>query len=134
MILKPNGNCPSSLASPSSCRSSSAYQKNCVAYCEQYLYWFFGPEVPFPDADCEPYETCTFAGLKSVSIENTYSFKAELTPKISIPEANLELAFNLGATYTYSETSETSQTLTTTRPGNTTSYCGYWTFLPYYVS
>ena len=131
-VAKPNSDCPSSLTSPSSYVSSSAYKKNCLAYCEQYLYWFLGPEVPFSGATCEPYTECTFAGQKSLSISNSYSLSGTLTAKV--PVAELEAAFNLGATYTYSKTSEISQTLTSTRPNETFDDCGYWAFLPYYVT
>ena len=129
---QPNSDCSSSLTSPSDCKSSSAYKENCLAYCEQYLYWFLGPEVPFADATCEPYTPCTFAGRKSLSFTNSYSFSGDLTAKVPVKE--LEAAFNLGATYTYSQTSATSQTLTSTRPNETLGDCGYWTFLPYYVT
>ncbi|KAL6719491.1 hypothetical protein ACLMJK_003731 [Lecanora helva] len=48
----------------------------------------------------------------------------------------LSLAFNQGATYTFSKTASTQQTVSKTRPelDNSTGYCGYWTFLPYFVS
>lgn len=105
--------------------------EKCVAYCEQYQYWFFGPEVPFPASSCEAYEPCTFAGAKSIAVTNSYSFDAGLTAKIS--DEDLEAAFNVGASYAYSTTETTSQTLTVTRPGNLTGNCGYWTFLPYYI-
>ena len=51
--------------------------EKCVAYCEQYQYWFFGPEVPFPASSCEAYEPCTFAGAKSVAVTNSYSLDAD---------------------------------------------------------
>ena len=91
-----NTECASSLTSPSSCLHSRSYtaNKGCVAYCEQYLYWFFGPEVPFPDSNCEAYEQCTFAGAKAVAVTNGYSFDAGLSAKI--PSKNLEAAFNVG--------------------------------------
>ena len=126
-----NTECATSLTSPSSCMQRLSYIENCVAYCEQYLYWFFGPEVPFPDSNCEAYEPCTFAGTKSVAVTNGYSFDAGLSAKIPIKD--LEAAFNVGASYTYSITETTSQTLTVTRPDNLTGNCGYWTFLPYYI-
>ena len=126
-----NTECASSLTNPSSCKLTRSYTGYCVAYCEQYLYWFFGPEVPFPDSNCEAYETCTFAGAKSVAVTNGYSFEAGLSAKIT--SKNLEAAFNVGASYTYSITTTTSQILTVTRPGNLTGNCGYWTFLPYYI-
>ena len=128
-----NTKCASSLTSPSSCMQRLSYIENCVAYCEQYLYWFFGPEVPFLDSSCEAYEPCTFAGAKSVAVTNGYSFDAGLSA--SIPSKVLEAAFNVGASYTYSITETTSQTLTLTRPGNSagSGNCGYWTFIPYYI-
>ena len=130
-MFQVNTECTSSLTSPSSCMQRLSFIENCVAYCEQYLYWFFGPEVPFPDSNCEAYEPCTFAGAKSVAVRNGYSFDADLSAKIL--GKDLEAAFNLGASYMYSITKTTSQILTVTRPGNFTGNCGYWTFLPYYI-
>ena len=131
-----NSNCPSSLTSPSTCSKSSAYKNNCLAYCEQFLYWFLGPEVPYPNSNCQADEACTFSGAKSLAITNSYSFSAGLTgsPGGEASSIALELAFNAGATYTYSNTTTTTQTLTESRPMNANSSCGYWTFLPYYVS
>ncbi len=126
-----NDNCPSSLTNLSKCLKSTAYKDNCLAYCEQFLYWFLGPEVPFPNSNCQPYETCTFAGAKSLAITNSYSFSAGIGGTGSDP---FKVAFNLGSTYTYSTTSTTMQTFTQSRPSNATAYCGYWTFLPYYVT
>ena len=128
-----NTECASSLTSPSSCLHSRSYNTNddCVAYCEQYLYRFFGPEVPFSDSNCEAYEQCTFAGANKAAVTNGYSFDVGLPAKN--PTVILEVAFNVGASYTYSITKTTSQILTLTRPGNLTGNCGYWTFLPYYI-
>ena len=88
-----NTQCASSLTSPSSCLKRLSYIEHCVAYCEQYLYWFFGPEVSFPDSSCEAFEPCTFAGVKSVAVANDYSFDVGLIA--SIPIESLEAAFNL---------------------------------------
>lgn len=126
-----NTKCASSLTSPSSCTQRMSSNEDCVAYCEQYLYWFFGPEVPFHGSNCLADEPCTFAGAKSVAVENGYSFDAGISVKI--PSKSLEAAFNIGASYTYSITKTTSQILTLTRPDNSTGECGYWTFLPYYI-
>ena len=111
---------------------SSAYKKNCVAYCEQFLYWFFGPEIPYPNSNCAPGVQCTFTTSKSFAVTNGYAFTGGLTaaPEIDV----LKLAFNLGSTYTYSTTSTTTQTVTLIRPANQTVACGYWTFLPYFVT
>ena len=50
----------------------------------------------------------------------------------SLPDA-FRLAFNFGATYTYSVTSTTTQSLSQVKPQKQLASCGYWTFLPYYV-
>ncbi|KAI9702379.1 MAG: hypothetical protein M1836_000858 [Candelina mexicana] len=125
-----NTNCPSSLTTPTVCMSSDFYKANCVAYCEQYLWWFYGPEVSFPNSQCQPNVTCTFAGAQSLAITNSYTFEGGVTGK---SDEVLESAFNFGASYTYSKTTTTTQTLTSARPNSTIEYCGYWTFLPYYV-
>ena len=87
--------------------------------------------MAFHGSNCLADEPCTFAGAKSVAVENSYSFDAGISVKI--PSENLEVAFNIGASYTYSTTKTTSQILTLTRPDNSTGKCGYWTFLPYYI-
>ena len=102
--------CVSSLTSPSSCLHRLSYIKDCVAYCEQCLYWFFGPEVPFPGSDCEADEKCTFAGAESVAVTNSRSFDIDLSAKF--PSENVEVAFNIGASHTYSTTKTTSRILT----------------------
>lgn len=126
-----NDACPASLTSPSRCLDNSAYKQNCVAYCEQFLYWFFGSEVPYPNSHCEANETCTFSTADTFAIMNSYTFAGGITATTGI--GALKLAFNLGATYTYSTTITTSQTVTSTRPENSSDSCGYWTFLPYFV-
>ena len=129
--LQVHDNCPRSLTSPSECEASQSYRDSCLAYCEQYIYWFYGPEVPFPDSNCGANETCTFAGPKGLSITNNYAFTGGMETKA--PLGDLEAAFNLGATHTYSKTTSTMQTLTHSRPNASIEDCGYWTFLPYYV-
>ena len=123
--------CHSSQTNLTPCLASSAYKNNCLAYCEQFLYWFLGPEVPWPNSNCEPYEACTFGGSNSLAITNTYTFSAGLS---GTGGDAFKVAFNLGATYTYSTTVTTTQSFQQGRPSNSTPYCGYWTFLPYYIT
>lgn len=126
-----NNDCPSSLTSPSTCFKSSASKTNCVAYCEHFIYWFLGPEVPFPNSQCQADEPCSFTAADSLAVTNSYTFSAGITGTGS----NLfKTAFNLGVSYSYSTTSTKSTTFAQTRPTNATDYCGYWTFLPYYVT
>ncbi|KAI9707071.1 MAG: hypothetical protein M1836_000031 [Candelina mexicana] len=132
MTLKINTECPSSLSVPSKCTDTAFYKENCVAYCEQFLYWFFADEVPFRGTTCEPYDSCEYAGAKGVSITNSFTFNGGVDIGGKSGDV-LEAAFNLGASYTYSKTTTTSHTFTSKRPNATLPYCGYWTFLPYYV-
>ena len=124
VILKINSVCPASLSSPSNCTNTRYYEEHCVAYCEQFLYWFFAYEVPFPNSQCQPGNECTWAGAKSVAVTNSYSFNAGLS--IGGKTGAFEGAFNLGASYTYTVTSTAIQTLTSVRPSNTSEFCGYW--------
>ncbi|KAI9778553.1 MAG: hypothetical protein M1835_004903 [Candelina submexicana] len=68
--------------------------------------------------------------MKSVAITNSYTFEGGISGK---PDSQIELAFNFEASYTYSRTSTTAQTLTASRPNRTLDSCGFWTFLPYYI-
>ncbi|KAI9699963.1 MAG: hypothetical protein M1836_002497 [Candelina mexicana] len=125
-----NTKCPTSLDSPTICTNNEIYKSNCLAYCEQYLLWWFSKEVPIPNSRCQSGATCTLATLKSVAITNGYTLEGGISGK---SESQIELAFNFGASYTYSETSTTAQTLTASRPNRTQDSCGYWTFMPYYI-
>ena len=109
-----NDLCPSSLTSSSDCSQSPAYKANCLAYCEQHLYWFLGPEVPYPNSNCAPNESCTFAGAKSLAITNSFTISGGLVGKF--PSEALDFAFNAGATFTFSNTTTTTQILTEIRP------------------
>ena len=123
IVVDRNGNCP----------VASGHTRNgCTTYCEAEVQWFFGQEVPFDDAQCSAYSTCTFSQAYEVTVTNTYEFDGGISLKIQSAKS-LESAFNVGASYSYSISKSTTEMLKQTRPRSTLAYCGYWTFLPYYI-
>ncbi|KAI9706880.1 MAG: hypothetical protein M1820_004659 [Bogoriella megaspora] len=107
----------------------------CSAYCEVQNSWFPGPESPFLNSACAAGDSCTLAVGNSTSITNSWSINMGLTGNSGkITSAELTGAFNFGASYTYSKTVTYTVTETHTRPANSTSDCGYYTFVPYYLS
>ena len=107
-------------------------QTNCTSYCEQEVQWYYGREVPYSGTRCEANSTCTFANTFGVSVTNTWTFEAGID--LGAGGDDDKAAFNLGASYSFSKTVSTSQTLTQGRPSSTMAYCGYWTFVPFYVA
>lgn len=65
---------------------------------------------------------------------NAYEVSLGLTIGGGGDEGGLEAAFDLGASYSWSKSVGTTRTLTQPRPSNSLEYCGYWTFLPYYIA
>lgn len=120
-----NGNCPIGQYTASS---------GCLSYCEAKVQWFFGPEVPYPETQCQANSTCTFATSQSIIVTNTYSFNFGLTLGVGGDAGGPAAAFDLGATYSWSKSVGTTRTLTQPRPSSSLQYCGYWTFLPYYIA
>ncbi|KAM0804461.1 hypothetical protein BDR22DRAFT_885714 [Usnea florida] len=120
-----NGNCPVGEYTASS---------GCVSYCEAKVEWFFGPEVPYSETQCQANSTCTFATAQSITVTNTYELNFGFTLGGGGDEGDLSAAFNLGASYSYSKSVGTTRTITQPRPSNSLQYCGYWTFLPYYIT
>lgn len=127
-VTQINNDCPSSLTNPSTCLARPEYKNRCLAYCEQFLYWFLGPEIPWPNSKCSADGDCRIDNTKGITITNGYQFTAGF---LGTPLDALELAFNLGATYAYSFQTSTTQTFSQSKPRTASSSCGYWTFLPY---
>ena len=125
ITVNADGNCPIGQYTASS---------GCISYCEAKVQWFFGPEVPYAETQCQANSTCTFATAQSVTVTNTYEVSLGLTLSGGGDEGGLEAAFDLGATYSWSKSVGTTRTLTQPRPSNSLQYCGYWTFLPYYIA
>lgn len=72
--------------------------------------------------------------VESITVTNTYEFNFGLTFGVGGDEGAPTAAFNLGASYSWSKSVGTTRTLTQPRPSNSLQYCGYWTFLPYYIA
>ena len=120
-----NGNCPIGEYTASS---------GCVSYCEAKVEWFFGPEVPYSETQCQANSLCTFATAQSITVTNTYELNFGFGVGGGGDEGDLSAAFNLGSSYSYSKAVGTTRTITQPRPSNSLQYCGYWTFLPYYIT
>lgn len=105
--------------------------ETCSAYCEAKIQWSYGQEVPFSGTECAANSSCTFSNAQTISITNTWTFEGGIN--LGGSDDDLEAAFNLGASYSYAITKSTTQTLTQPRPPLTLTYCGYWTFLSFYI-
>ena len=77
---------------------------------------------------------CTFATAQSITVTNTYELNFGFAFGGGGDEGGLSTAFNLGASYSYSKAVGTTRTITQPRPSTSLQYCGYWTFLPYYIT
>lgn len=102
--------------------------------------------MPLENTECQG--ACTFAQVHSVAIENTHSFNVGFTLKESVSNTtnlegrdrqgpspgDLKGAFNAGATWSYSRTETTGTITTRDKPDYAKDHCGYWTFVPYYVT
>ena len=113
------------------CLDRKEYKEQCTVYCEQFLYWFLGPEVQWPNSKCSADGVCTFSSANAIATTNGYQFSAGLLTTLTDA---FKLAFNLGATYTWQYQTTTTQTSVQTKPKDAEGKCGYWTFLPYYVT
>ena len=85
-------------------------------------------------------DKCTTTSTLSFSVENQFSFnvggtlgKRDDDEKEPGLEA-IKFAFNAGATWTYSTTNTTAVAEQVSKPTNAMGVCGYWTFIPYYVT
>lgn len=112
----------------------------CTAYCQIKSTWFPGPEAPFENTECSSGDGCTLAQSKTTTVTNGYSINVGISTKKNkrddAPDASeLELTFNAGASYTFSESVAYATTTTHTRNANQTAIdCGYFTFVPYYLT
>ncbi|KAI9702775.1 MAG: hypothetical protein M1836_007989 [Candelina mexicana] len=157
-----NYNCPkkNTMDAKGNCQVDPSASKNghpdtCTTYCEVRVKWFYGQEVPYSGTRCAANSPCTFATATSVAVTNKYEFnigganvpkvkreaKADAAPGFTKwskrdDKSIIQAAFNVGASYSYSKTVTTTQTLTQPRPtdGPHADKCGYWTFIPYYIA
>ena len=111
----------------------------CASYCQKTVSWNYGYEVPFSGSRCDRYDLCTIAETKSVSFTNEYSFEiggslGTLRKRAAEDLDILKAAFNFGSTWSWSETVTNATAITHTRPDNQNDTCGYWTFVPYYIT
>ena len=121
--------------------------QGCTAYCEQNISKSYGREVPFSAGSCEAFDECTLSIGASVTYTNQYATNGSLnfdlknrhTSSISLSKrdnspsiANLKASFDIGASYSYSESLRYSASVEHNRGVNDPG-CGYWTFIPYII-
>jgi hypothetical protein len=103
--LDANGHCSGAI-------NSIPGDAGCSAYCEVRLTMTYGEEVPYPGSACEgPYDdtaniTCTISTGSTVTVTNSAAFNVGVTLSRRDSAASavqLKAAFNLGASYTWSE-------------------------------
>ena len=96
-------------------------------------------EVPSGSSCAKTDDKCATTSTTSFSIENQFSFNVggTLGKRDDDEEPGLDIikaAFNAGATWSYSETNTTAVASSQTKPANAANVCGYWTFIPYYIT
>ncbi|KAI9659540.1 MAG: hypothetical protein M1821_001799 [Bathelium mastoideum] len=124
-----NGDCPEGL------EHTDKTTDTCSSYCEVNNMWYPGPESPFLNSACTAGDSCTLSAGNSTTVTNSWSINIGLTGNSGkVTAAELTGAFNVGASYTYSSSVTYTVTETHTRSDNATSNCGYFTFVPYYLS
>ena len=121
----------------------------CSQYCEVKLTWFYGKEVPFANAGCSATDdSCAISNSFSASVSNSFTFnvgfsvgnKRELSSRDGNPApekpglAAIKASFNVGASWQWSDTSTSTTATSNVKPKNADGQCGYWTFVPYYVT
>jgi hypothetical protein len=123
--LDSNGHCSSGIP-------STPGAAGCSAYCEIRLTMTYGQEVPYSDGYCPGNTVCTVTTGTSITVTNTYTINGGTSIKKRDGEDPVELsiAFNLGASYSYS-TSLTYTVTTGLQQPAQPNVCGYWTFVPY---
>jgi hypothetical protein len=147
-VLDKNGHCSAEIP-------TNPGKQGCTAYCEQSLALKYGQEVPFDNSWCRSGETCSITKGMSVTTTQTWEintsigFKkrdglAELediqyiNPRNADIEARdggedadaLKATFNLGASYSFSQSVTYTETVGKSQVMNATK-CGYYTFVPY---
>jgi len=90
----------------------------------------YGQERPYSNSACTENTTCNLSTAESVTITNSYAVNVGLSGGADILSGTIKAAFDIGATYTYSEA--LGYTVTTAKGKDlTANQCGYWTFIPY---
>ncbi|KPM34764.1 hypothetical protein AK830_g11810 [Neonectria ditissima] len=96
----------------------------CESYCEQSLQWSYGREVPFDNSRCGEGSHCRLDEGMSVQVGQTTTFGLQIGHG----------AFTLGASFSWSESKTTSNSIVREKPADRLDDCGYWTFVPYMVT
>jgi hypothetical protein len=90
----------------------------------------YGREQPFGDSDCQAGDMCQLQVAQSITYTNQYSFSFGLKKRDGLALTSVLESFNLGATYSFSESIQYTNTQVQIRPTNESTQCGYWTFVP----
>ncbi|RDL39662.1 uncharacterized protein BP5553_04002 [Venustampulla echinocandica] len=98
----------------------------CAGYCEVRLSYSYGREQPFDTSRCGQGD-CGLSAETSATVTKSFSFTLGI-------ESQAGLAVSLGATWGWSESKGTTTGLSREKPDKNKDNCGYWTFVPYYVS
>ena len=97
-------------------------------------------EIPTGSTCSKTDSKCATTSSTSVSVENQYSFNiggtlGKRADEDAEPGLDLiKAAFNAGATWSYSQTNTTAVAESSAKPTNAANQCGYWTFIPYYIT
>ncbi|KAL9074380.1 MAG: hypothetical protein Q9161_002366 [Pseudevernia consocians] len=121
------------------------WDNSCRAYCQVSVQWSYGTETPFNRTFCQNDDpVCSITSTSTSTVTNSVSFNVGITlgtkrdlegREDSGPSlGDLTATFNAGATWEYSTSYAQATAVDSERPPLSQKKCGYWTFIPYYVT
>ena len=122
----------------------------CVAYCQVSVSWDYGQEISFDEIPRCGKDDCPISSSVSVAVTNTHSFtvsgdlgaslgrRSNIVASRDEPKpfslSDIKAAFDFGSTWSHTTTNTNGSAVTLAKPAVAKGKCGYWTFVPYYVT
>jgi hypothetical protein len=101
--------------------------RQCAAYCEIRTYYSYGQEEPFDSTRCGK-GACRLTADHKAEVSKTFSFGA------GNGFGEVAKAFNIAASWAWTESKSVATGIVMEKPEKLKEECGYWTFVPYYVT
>ncbi len=118
-----DGNCDGKMPGPDK-------KGACAAYCEVKIYYTYGQEIPYDLGICQSDE-CKVATGTTTTITTTWEIDGNVG--LEIGKGPLTSAFNISASYSFSTSVSTSLSFEKSEKLEKNE-CGYWTFVPVFVT
>jgi hypothetical protein len=114
----------------------------CLAYCEVRQVYFYGNEQPFDQSSCGQ-GACALSETSTAEVSQSFAFNFGVAKRDTVlvsrdgekpSESSLKNIFNAGATWTWSNSQSKATAIRLDKPEKNKNDCGYWTFVPYFVT